>query len=119
MRVFHSNISLKGVPTFLVVSDAGVKGMYDFLEEAKQILSGITNDRKTNRLIAEVDINKKLNKDPHIISGKQQLPANGFNKHWQNWDSINALMVICQKYLDSTGNTRTLMFMFFIYTKEI
>ena len=88
--------------TYFVVSDSGVKGSYNDLDVAKNVLDGI---RTGNRLIAEVGGTGILIRDPHMISGQNQTPSNGFNKYWCDWSCINRLMDLCQEYLDehSTG----------------
>ena len=86
--------------TYLVVSDSGVKGQYNDLQDAKQELNGINNG---NRMIAEVNSAGILNRDPHKINGNDQTLTNGFKKYWCGWSCINRLMDMCQTYLDAPG----------------
>jgi hypothetical protein len=90
-----------------VVSASGVQGRYKGLEDAKEALNGINSG---NRLIAEVDSEGNLNRDPHIINGIQQINSNGFNKVWCDWSCINPLMDACQQYLDSSSNRKIYIF---------
>ena len=88
----------------MVVSDSGVKGKYDVLDDAKIVLKGIESG---NRFIAEINyINGDgiVNRDPRTISGQSQNISYGFNKYWCSWDCINTLLDSCDKYLASTGN---------------
>ena len=81
-----------------MVRDSGVVGAYDDLEEAKQVLLGINSG---NRLVAEVDSNGNLLRDPHIVDGQNQgmgMQA-GFNKYWCGWSCINRLMDMCDIFL--------------------
>ena len=84
--------------SFLVVTDAGVKGRYFNLDDAKNLLKGITSGA---RLIAEVDKSNKVLKDPHLIEGQPQTRENGFNKSWGNWYVINRLIEICEKFIQN------------------
>ena len=84
----------------MVVSDSGVRGAYNALEDAKAVLSVI---KSGNRLIAEVDAKGILNTDPHTINGYHQSPDIGFNSYWCGWSCINSLIDICQTFLDSGG----------------
>ena len=88
-----------------MVSASGVQGRYKGLEDAKEALNGINSG---NRLIAEVDSEGNLIRDPHIINGQQQEISKGFNKVWCDWSCINPLMDACQQYLDSISNTKAL-----------
>ena len=107
------------VPTYLVVSESGVQSRYIVLEDAKQALNDIN---RGNRLIAEVNGQGILNKDPHVINGHNQISGNGFNNKWCNWNCINSLMDVCQEYLDSTSRLlnciATLVFQLF-YTRLV
>ena len=81
-----------------MVRDSGVVGIYNDLEEAKQVLLGINSG---NRLVAEVDSNGNLLRDPHIVDGQNQgmgMQA-GFNKYWCGWSCINRLMDMCDIFL--------------------
>ena len=93
-----TDIILLSGPKFLVVRDSGVVGTYNDLEDAKQALMSINSG---NRLIAEVDSNGNLLRDPHIVGGQNQgkgMQA-GFNKYWCGWDCINRLMDMCDIFL--------------------
>ena len=37
--------------------------------------------------------------DPNYISGIAQTPANGFDKYWEDWDDINAMVEIVKRYM--------------------
>ena len=76
---------------------------HSVLENAKAELNGIIRNKKLNRLIAEVDGENNLIRDPHVVGGQRQNAENGFNHFWHNWDSINRLMDMGQKYLDEIG----------------
>jgi hypothetical protein len=98
-----------------VVHDSGVQGRYNVLKDAKEALKNL--EYRRNKLIAEVDGKGKLNRDPHMINGQKQIEENGFNKYWQGLGAINALMDLCQEYLDSTGRLyhSKMFFSFFVY----
>ncbi len=88
--------------TYFVVTDTGVKGRYNDLDLAKQVLKGFKNG---NRLIAEVNGTGILNRDPQVISGQKQTKPSGFNWDWCGWSCIDTLMNKAQEYLQehSTG----------------
>ena len=81
-----------------MVSDSGVIGAYNDLQEAKQVLNGINTG---NRFIAEVNSDGNLNRDPHFVGGQNQGAGTsaGFNKHWCDWPCINRLMDICEIFM--------------------
>ena len=76
-----------------------VKGAYKVLEDAKAALNVINSGY---RLIAEVDGQGNLNRDPSIINGYNQVPDNGFNRNWYSGDDIKYMMDICQTFLDDS-----------------
>ena len=45
-----------------------------------------------SRLMAEIDTQRNLIRDPHKIAGIDQLPVNGFNKDWRGWNDINRMI---------------------------
>ena len=100
--VYTESIHFLVEPTYLVVSDSGVKGRYKSLEDAKQLLTEINSG---NRLIAEVKGHGVLNRDPRSIGGQNQTNDNGFNNLWYGVDSIIGLMDTSQKYLESAGTS--------------
>ena len=52
-----------------------------------------------SRLIAEIDTQRNLIRDPHKIAGNNQESGNGFNKDWRNWGDINRMMDLGEEYL--------------------
>ena len=81
---------------FLVVNGSSVVASYHYIEDAKERLSKIITG---SRLIAEVDENGALKRDPHLVNGQNQTPENGFNKWWTGWTDINRMMDVCERYL--------------------
>lgn len=73
-----------------------VKGHFRYLKHAKDYLNGFTIG---SRLIAEIDTQRNLIRDPHKIAGIDQLPVNGFNKDWRNWGDINRMLDLGEEYL--------------------
>ena len=73
-----------------------VKGHFRYLKHAKDYLDGF---KTGSRLIAEIDSQRNVNRDPHKIAGKNQKPENGFNKYWGGWGDINRLMDLGEEYL--------------------
>ena len=55
--------------------------------------------RDGRRLIAKVNQDGVLNRDPHYIDDIPQTAAHGFNSLWQDWNDINKMMDICEWYL--------------------
>ena len=97
---------------YIAVRDSGVIGAFCNLEKAKQALIGIDSG---NRLIAEINIEGTLKRDPHVISGQDQTPTNGFNKYWTNNPANQVLMDKVQKYIVEHPGIRDLTFKFNLY----
>ena len=59
-------------------------------------------------MIAEVDAQGNLKRDPHVVGGQNQGAGKraGFNKWWGGWSDINSLMDICAKYLKNNPRRR-------------
>ena len=69
-----------------------VLGPYSTVQEAKTELKEVAKNGKC-RLIVEV-INNVVIEDPTKIDGLDQTPANGFEKYWNDWWDINAMVKI-------------------------
>ena len=44
-------------------------------------------------------IDGEIQIDPHKINGVSQTPANGFDKKWNNWAVINAMVEIVKQHI--------------------
>ena len=97
-----------------MVNETKVVGKFRDVESAKQLLmvypdkSSHGNDH-ANRFVAEVAPNGTLNRDPNWVGGQNQGLGmeTGFNKCWYSWNDINALMDLCEVYLQG-GNKMVL-----------
>ena len=69
-----------------------VLGPYSTVQEAKTELKEVAKNGKS-RMIVET-INDVVVDDPHKIDGFDQTPANGFEKYWNDWWDINAMVKI-------------------------
>ena len=85
----------------MVINETNVDGYFTFLEDAKEHLNRISSGY---RLIAEVDSPRRLNRNPKTINGQLQSNDMGFNWYWRDSRSIEKLMDIGQRYLNSIGN---------------
>ena len=71
-----------------------VKGPYSNLERAKNELKKIArNDRSSERMMLEI-IDGEIQLNPHIINGREQTSANGFDKFWHSWRGISQMVEI-------------------------
>ena len=74
-----------------------VKGPYYDLQMAKTELTKIAGNGKSRMMVEIID--GVVQKDPHYISGISQKPSEGFNKYWDDWYDINAMIAIVEQYL--------------------
>ena len=102
LKNYHSGLS------YLVVSARrkAVVGRYMNLEQAKDILHQISKEGG-GRMIAEVNGHDRVQKNPHFISGKPQVPNAGFNKAWGDWSGIHRMLDISEKFFKNiTGELK-------------
>ena len=50
------------------------------------------------RMMVEI-IDGEIQVDPHFINGISQIPANGFDKYWADWNDINAMVEIVKQHM--------------------
>ena len=53
-----------------------------------------------SRMMLEI-IDGAIQVNPHFINGISQTPANGFDKYWEDWDDINAMVEIVKQYMSN------------------
>ena len=107
--MFFASLLVQQSGEYIAVRDSGVIGAFCNLENAKQALIGIDTG---NRLIAEINVEGTLKRDPHVVGGQNQLPTNGFNKYWTDNPTNQALMNKVQKYMVEHPGMRDLKFDF-------
>ena len=78
----------------MVVVGDSVVGRFSDLNKAKEELGKHTSG---SRLIAELK-DGKLVEDPHQIAGEDQLPENGYNKHWSDSVDIHRMIEAAKSY---------------------
>ena len=74
-----------------------VKGPYSNLQMAKDELTKIAENGNMRMMVEVID--GVVQEDPHNISGIIQSPSNGFDKNWNGWDDINAMVAIAKQHL--------------------
>ena len=80
-----------------------VKGPYSDLQSAKDELKEIAKNGGSRMMLEIID--GAIQVDPHKIDGIPQTPANGFDKYWQNWPDINAMVEIVKQHMGKNKNT--------------
>ena len=83
-----------------------MKGPYLDLQSAKDKLKefakngGIPEAGSTtgSRMMLQI-MDGALQVNPHFINGISQIPANGFDKYWADWDDINAMVQIVKQHM--------------------
>ena len=97
----YGNINYRNI--YLVVENDGVKGSYGNIEDAKSHLMEKykRESPRPERMIVEVK-KGQLGNDPHTIGCQYQSGgiAAGFNKWWQDWDSIRNMNEVASAYLE-------------------
>jgi len=84
-----------------------VKGPYSNLQRAKNELKKIArNDRSSERMMLEI-IDGEIQLNPHIINGREQTSANGFDKFWHSWRGISQMVEIVKYRMADIYSPRT------------
>ena len=77
-----------------------VKGPYWDLQSAKNELRKIAKNGKSRMMLKIIDGAIQVRYDQvHNINGRDQTPANGFEKQWGDWNDILAMIEIAKKTL--------------------
>ena len=77
-----------------------VKGPYSDLQLAKNELKEIAKNGKSRMMLEIIDGAIQVEYDQvHNIDGSDQIPANGFAKHWSDWYDILGMIEIAKQHL--------------------
>lgn len=95
------NMSAFKTTKFIVVAGDRVVADFEDIEKAKAELSKYPKGaRSPSRAVFEV-IDGVVGSDPHTVNGENQgaAMASGFNKFWWNWNDINRMKEIADKFV--------------------
>ena len=77
-----------------------VKGPYSDLQSSKNELKEIAKNGKSRMMLEIIDGAIQVEYDQvHNIDGRDQIAANGFDKHWSDWHDILGMIEIAQQHL--------------------